>query len=262
MSDKLTKKELKEPDAFMKVGAEARDWLQTRWKYVAIVSAVVLLGGAGVALASYFSGRGEEQASRQFGEAVKVLSRPVNEGAEQAPPDAKEPPFKSEQEKQEAVRKAFEDFRNEHKGTQAASTAALPLADAYLKLGNYDKAIEAAKEFLKGTPKDEPLRASAEEKLGYAHEGKNEYDLAAAAFQDMAKENKSEFLSGMGEYHAARMLILQGKKDEAAKQLSDLSTSHPGTAAARMAADRLAVLASEGVKIPTPAPASPTDAGK
>jgi len=262
VSDKLTKQELKEPDAFMKVGAEARDWLQTRWQWVAITSAIVLVGGAGLALASYFSGRGEEQASRRLGEVVKILSRPVSESTEPAAPDAKEPPFKSDREKQEAVRKAFEDFRAEYKGTHAAQVAALPLADAYLKLQEYDKSIETAKDFLKTAPKEEPLRAAALEKLGYAHEGKKEYELAAAAFQELAKDNKSEFLAGMGEYHGSRMLILQGKKDDAAKQLSELSTSHPGTAAARLAADRLTVLATEGVKIPTPAPASPADAGK
>ena len=71
------------------------------------------------------------------------------------------------------------------------------------------------------------------------------------------------FLQGMGQYHQARILVAQGKKDEAAQLLADLKSSQTNSAAGRLATERLAVLAAEGVKIPEPkaAPAAVQDAG-
>ncbi len=53
-------------------------------------------------------------------------------------------------------------------------------------------------------------------------------------------------------YHRARILILQGKKDEAAALLVKIPVDHPNTAAARLATERTSLLAAEGVKIPPP----------
>jgi TolA-binding protein len=265
VADKLTKKELKEPDAFQRVGDQARDWMEKRLNLILIIAALVLVGGAGAALASYVSQRGEEKAAAELGAQLKLLSRPVQEGAE-APPqpvEGQDPPFKTEKEKHEAIAKAMADFRSNHKGTRAAGTAALALADAQFKLGQYDQASTAYKAYLEAAPKEDPMRAAAQEGLGYSFEAQKQYDQAFTAFGELAK-TKGEFLAGMGQYHQARILVLQGKKDEAAKMLSDLTTAHPGTAAARLAQDRITVLAAEGVKIPTPAPAptvTGTDAG-
>ena len=69
----------------------------------------------------------------------------------------------------------------------------------------------------------------------------------------------SELLNGMGEYHKGRVLVLQGKKDDAAKVFADIPGKFPNTAAARMATERLNLLASQGVKVPPvakPAPAA------
>ena len=68
----------------------------------------------------------------------------------------------------------------------------------------------------------------------------------------MAKVEAGEFLQGMGQYHQARILVAQGKKDEAAQLLADLKASQANAAAGRLATERLAVLAAEGVKVPEP----------
>jgi predicted negative regulator of RcsB-dependent stress response len=56
----------------------------------------------------------------------------------------------------------------------------------------------------------------------------------------------------MGRYHQARILVQQGKKDEAAQLLADLKSAQPESAAGRLATERLAVLAAQGVKVPEP----------
>jgi tetratricopeptide (TPR) repeat protein len=262
-TEKIRQKELRQPDTFQKVGVEASDWLAQRQKLLGIAAGVLVLGGLGVAIASQVSKSGEEKASQALGQALTVLERPV-EGVEPAQPGDTQPPFKSVKERDEALVTSLSDFRKAHDGTRAATTAALPLGKAQFRLGNYPAAQEAFAAFLKDAPQNEPLRAGALEGEGYALEAQQKYDEALKAFDQMGAAGGNEFLAGMGAYHKGRMLILQNKKDEAAQVLSKISTDHPNTAAARMASERLAVLASEGVKIPAPAqPAAATvqDAG-
>ena len=262
-TEKMRQQELRAPDSFQKVGAEASDWLAQRQKIIGIGVAVVIVGGLGVAIANEVSKRGEEKAAQALGQALTVLERPV-EGVEPPQPGDTEPPFKTAKERDEALVKALTDFRKEHGGTRSAATAALTLGEAQFRLGQHPEAEASFAAFLKDAPQNEPLRAGALEGQGYALEAQKNYDGAIKAFEQMDAASGGEFLAGMGAYHKGRMLILQGKKEEAAQVLSKLSTDHPNTAAARMASERLAVLASEGVKVPAPAqPAAATgqDAG-
>jgi TolA-binding protein len=265
-SEKMTKQELKhlkEPDAFQRIGADARDWLDKRQKVVAGAAVVVLLGLLALLGVRELSRRGEEQAARQLGEKLQILSRPVK-GQVPAEPGATEQPFESVKAQDEALRTALQDFRKEHEGTRAATTAALPLGKAQYRLGEYDAALASFNAYLEKAPADDTLRAQALEGQGYSYESKGQYDQALQSFEKLSQDAKSEFLVGMGEYHRGRILALKGQKDEAAKVLSELSAQHPNTASARLAAERLAVLASQGVKIPAPPPpsAKPTpDAG-
>ncbi|WP_163784600.1 tetratricopeptide repeat protein [Myxococcus vastator] len=254
-TEKIRQKELSQPDTFQKAGTEASDWLAQRQKIIGLAAGVLILGGVGVAIASEVSKRGEEKAAQALGQALTVLDRPV-EGVEPAQPGETEPAFKTVKERDEAVVKALGEFRAAHGGTPSAATAALAEGKAQFRLGNYAAAQAAFGEYLKGAPQNDPLRAEALEGQGYALEADGKYEDAIKAFEQMGAAG-GPFLLGMGDYHKARMLILLGKKEEAAQVLSKLTTAQPNTAAARQAGERLAVLASEGVKVPAPeAPAA------
>jgi tetratricopeptide (TPR) repeat protein len=258
-SKKMTQRELKQPDAFQRLGAEAGDWLIERQKLIAIAAGVLLLGGAGVALFSYFSSRSEARAAQQLGAALEILERPVVPAAEGAPPTpapGEKPPFTSTQEQDEALVKALTEFRAGNRGTQAATMAALPLGKAEYRLGNHDKALAALSDFLQGAPQNDPMRAAALEGQGYAYEAQQKYDEALKSFEAMSAVDAGGFLAGMGQYHRARILILQGKKEDAAAALVQIPVDHRDTAAARLASERTALLAAEGVKIPSPATAA------
>ncbi|MFP2960335.1 tetratricopeptide repeat protein [Myxococcus sp. 1LA] len=261
-TEKIRQKELNQPDTFQKVGTEASDWLAQRQKLIGLAAGVLVLGGVGVAIASEVSKRGEEKAAEALGQALTVLDRPV-EGVQPAQPGDTEPPFKTVKERDEALVKSLSEFRQQHGGTPSAATAALTEGKAQFRLGNHAAAQASFGEFLKGAAQNDPLRAEAFEGQGYALEADGKYEDAIKAFEQMGTAG-GPFLVGMGDYHKARMLILLGKKEEAAQVLSKLSTAQPNTAAARQAGERLAVLASEGVKVPAPeAPAAApvTDAG-
>jgi tetratricopeptide (TPR) repeat protein len=265
-SEKMIQRELKQPDAFQRVGAEARDWLVARQTLALIGVGVVLVGGLVVGLISYVSSRNEATAAKELGKALEILERPVfaaPEGAQITPQEGEQPPFKTTQEQDQALVKALTDFRAAHKGTKSATTAALPLGKAEYRLGQHDAAVSSYADFLKDAAQNDPMRAAALEGQGYAYEAQQKYDQALASFDDMSKVDASGYLEGMGQYHRARILILQGKKEDAAAVLVKIPVEHSGSAAARLAAERTALLAAEGVKIPeAPKPtAAPGDGG-
>lgn len=263
MSDKLTRKELKQPDAFQAAGAQAQTWFQERQKAILIVVGVVIVGGLGVALATYMSNRSDLNAAKMFGDALKPLDRPVV-AATDAPPvveEGEDPPFKSQNEKDEALVRTLGEFRKDHGSSKAAATAAITLAQAQFRLGKHDDALTGFDDFLKSAQTDDPLRAAALEGKGYVFEAKGDYDKALTAFEQLGRENKTEFLTGMGPFHRARVLLAQGKKEEAAKEFSLIAQQFPNTAAARLSQERLSTLVAAGIT-PPPLAALSADAGK
>lgn len=262
MSYKDKQKELKQPDELQKLGAEAMPFVEKHGPAVVMAVGGVLLVGLVIAIAVTMSGRGETQASRDFGAALKVLERTVNATSTETKP-GEETPFKTEAEKDEAIIKSLTDFRAQHGGARAAVSAALPLGQALLRQGKADQALPLIEEYLAKTDSTDPLRPAAYEARGYALEAQKKYDDALNAFDLLAKENKTDFMKGMGMYHRARMLLLKGDTASAAKTLSEIENAAPNSAAARLAKDRIAVLTAQGVVVPRPAPMIPAiDAGK
>ncbi|MBX5481519.1 MAG: tetratricopeptide repeat protein [Myxococcaceae bacterium] len=262
MSERKKQKELKQPDALQRAGLEATSWIEGKEKYVVGLVVAVLVVFGGIAVADYFKDRRQRQAQQELGAALEPVTRPVSEGT--TPPDTSgdEKPFASQQEKDQAIIDSLTKFRAAHEGTRSAATAALPLAEAYYREGKYDEAAKAFEEFLNRSPKDDPLRAVALEGQGYAYEAKGDLDKAYASYDALSKLETQQFLDGMGQFHKARVLILQGKKEEAAKALAEIPGQFPNSAAARMATERMNLLASQGVKVPAPVPPkSATDAG-
>lgn len=254
MAEKLSRKELKQPDAFMKAGSVARTWFQDNVRVVAIVVGVALVGVGVAVTVGYVHDRGEDEAAQDLGGRLKTLERPISETATTTGEDA---PFKTAQERDEAVAKSMEELRSKHGGTRAARTAALIAGGAQVRMQKYDDALKSYAEFLKGAVPEEPLRAAAIEGEGYAHEGKGELDLALASYEQLERDNKSDFLTGMGLYHRGRILTLQNKKADAAKAFTDLTAAHPGTPAAKLGQTRLDELKAQGVPMPAAAPPPP-----
>lgn len=227
-----------------------------------MLAALVLVASVSGLLATYFSGKAESQAAQMLGSALKLLNRPVQASTAPADPDAEdEAPFPNQRAKDEAVAQELSRLRSLHPKTRAAITAALPLGEALYRVGQYDQALNAFEDFLKGVAKTDPLRAEALEGEGYVFEAKHQLEQALLTYDQLANVTKGEFMTGMGLYHRARILAEQGKKEEGAKALVELKSTYPASAAARMAAERISALEREGVKIPAPASKAAPDAG-
>jgi tetratricopeptide (TPR) repeat protein len=254
----MTRKELRAPDAFQKAGGSIREWLRGRATFLVLGVVVIVLVSGATALANFISERKEDKAAKALGAALRTIDRSFQGADDEEAPAPEATSENKSAAKDEKLIKELTELRSKYPRTRAAATAGLPLAEAELRLGQHDQALAAFKDYLANAPASEPLRAAALEGEGYAYEGKGQLDEALASFDRMAQENKTEFLNGVGQFHRARILILQGKKQDAAAVLSDVKSNYPGSAAARLAAERLSRLASEGV---TPPPKVSPDAG-
>jgi tetratricopeptide (TPR) repeat protein len=190
-----------------------------------------------------------------------VLDREVNANPG-TPQPGEEPPFKTEAEKDEAIVSALTEFRSKNPGRVASTNAALPLAQALIRQGKAAEAMPLIDEYLKAADPADPLRPAAYEARGYVYESEKKYDEAIAAFDALARENKTDFMKGMGLYHRGRMLLLKGDSSGAAKQFSEIEAVAPQSAAARLAKERIGLLSAQGVAVPVPPPApAAVDAG-
>jgi tetratricopeptide (TPR) repeat protein len=258
--EKKREQELKAPDEFQKLGETAVPFLEKHGRTVLIAVCVVVGAFLVVSISRSLTAKGEETAVQDLATALKVLDREVNANATTPPPAGTEAPFKSETERDEALISKLSEFRGKHTGKSAAAAAALPLAQAYLRQGKAQDSVALVDEFLRVADAADPMRATAYEARGYALESQKKYDEALSAFDQLARENKTDFMKGMGLYHRGRMLQLKGDGQAAAKQFSELQTQAPDTAAARLAKDRLALLASQGIVI-APPPMMAVDGG-
>lgn len=264
MTTKKELKELKAPDELQKLGQQAVPFLEQHGKNIVLgVLAFVAIGG-GVALVGHIQKRSLEASMYQYGAALKVLDREVNANATK-PEDGKadEAPFKSEKEKDEAIVAKLTTFRADHKGKKTAVNAALPLAQALLRQGKASEALPLAEEFLKDADAADPLRPVALETRGYALEALGKLDEATAAFDKLAQENKTDFMKGMGLYHSARLLEKKSDLAGAMKRYGEVTSSAADSSAARLAKERMGLLAAKGVPVPETMAAPPAvDAGK
>lgn len=261
MATKKELKELKQPDELQKLGQQAVPFLEQHGKNIVLgVIAFVAIGG-GVGLVNHAQKRSAEASMYQYGAALEVLAREVNA----TPGETKkgeEPPFKTEKDKDEAIVAKLTAFRADHKGKKTAASAALPLAQALMRQGKADDALKLAEEFLKEVDAADPLRPVALETRGYALEALGKLDEAVGAFDALSNENKTDFMKGMGQYHHARLLEKKNDLTGAMKGYSDVTSAAPESSAARLAKERIGLLAAKGVAVPASAVApAAVDAG-
>lgn len=249
--EKLTKRELQSPDKFQTRAGGWFDWAHEHPKEIAIggaaLLAVIILVGV------IFGGRKSEsvdpQAGADLSAALELVERPVvPEGGEK--PQGVTETFPTEQAKQEAIVVALTDVRKEHGGTTTATSAALPLADAKYKLGQYDEAIALYDEYLKEAPKNASLRFMALEGRALSLEAKGDLDQAIEAYDRLGSESAS--YKDRALYGKGRLLERQEKWNDARAAYQQLEKDFPDSPVTRMGKERLAALDARHPAPPAP----------
>jgi tetratricopeptide (TPR) repeat protein len=248
-SEKLTRKEIREPDKFLKFSTEFWGKAAQKQKAIGIGVAVVI----GLFLVAALVSRSQHKQANASGgalaEALDLASRGV-EGSFEASGDPDEPRFSTQQQKYEELSAALDKVRTGHSGTLAARSATYYFADAQYQLGKYEEADKAYGDFIGQASAGDPLRVLALEGRGYVAESKQDWAKSLELFEQMSREATGEPVKARAAYHRARILAASGKKLEAAEAYQKLKDDFKEAPAARQAGERLALLAAEGVKAP------------
>jgi len=170
---KIIKKKLKEPDEFISFTDHAFRFISHHYKRI-IAGGVIL----GVLMAAFFlfqkwEEKKEGEAYQPFGNALELyqmLDSPYREGS---PAD-----YKSLIEK-------FDEVITKFPSTSSGKLSVLYKGNLHLKLREFDEATKAYETFLQKAGKEKFYRLLAMEGLGYAHEGKKEYEKAVEAYERM-----------------------------------------------------------------------------
>ncbi len=251
MSDKLSRKEIREPDPFVRVTS-------AYWAKVVDNQKVVGLGLLALLVALVVIGiviRSSQSRTHEAGAALSralALTRRGIAGSPEPGQEGAAEKFPSQRAKSEEVSKQLEFVRSQYPGSDAARTATVFLGDAQFQLGKLDAAQKSYEEYLAAAPPGEPLRVVALEGLGYVFEAQKALDKALDSFDRMGREAAADPVKAQAAYSRARVLELQGKKPEAAAAFQQAKENFKETAAARNAGDRLAMLGAQGVTIPMP----------
>lgn len=226
---KIIKKKLKEPDEFISFTDHAFRFISRHYKR--IITGVVILG---VLLAAFFlfqkwEEKKEAAAYLPFSTALELyqmLNSPYREGSASD--------YKSVMEK-------FDEVITKFPRTSSGKLSLLYKGNLHLKLEEFDEAIKAYETFLQKAGKEKFYRLLAMEGLGYAHEGKKEYEKAVEAYEKMLE--MGEGLQVANAYLSkGRCYEKLGKKKEALESYKTFLNLAPKAMMANLVSERISQL--------------------
>jgi len=241
--------ELKRPDQFVDF------WTHTYQKLAAVVAprrrpllamlVAVVVAVTGAAILDTWDHARRVTAS----ESLERIQRIANEDLLPATgdvPTGKDavPRFKTADERNAAVVKELDGFLGGSKSGRLAADAELLKATTLLDAGRFDDA-RAAFEKAQNGKLDPAMKFLALEGIGYAHEGKKDYDGALSAFAKLESSEAAAsdgFYKDRALYHKARITELKGDKAGAAKLYHQVLDKSPETSLRDEIGDRLALV--------------------
>ena len=119
----------------------------------------------------------------------------------------------------------FSNIVEDYDGTDAGNLAKFYLGLSYLKLGQFDLAIDALEAYSKG---DDMIGSSAYAALGVAYEEQNEFENAAKNYEKAASTpGHNEGTTPMYLMDAARAYESAGNKEKALKAYKEIKDKYP-----------------------------------
>jgi tetratricopeptide (TPR) repeat protein len=215
MAQKLTRKQLlKEPDEFITFSGKMIQWLTT-YKQQAI-----LAGGGVFALLVATAGF-----QAYLNHAENKASALLTEGLAQYQTSLKaNDPVKAYQ----SVEKTFSQILNDYSSRKMGKIAGIEFANICFRAGEYDKAISLYKTALEefgNTPFYKNLITSS---LGYAYEGKKDYESAAKYFE-MLTTSADASLKDLSLYNLASVYEKMGQKDKSKATFARIAADFPNS---------------------------------
>jgi tetratricopeptide (TPR) repeat protein len=205
------------------VAHEATAWIDRHGRTVLIaVGAGILVAIGGLVIGNLSQGKNRE-AGALLQTAITTAQGIVVPADETAPEDPIFPVFPSAKERDEKALGQFQEVSKKYPDARGAVYAQLGEANAQLQLGKFADASSVFEKLRTSkAEQDEFVRFRVLEGAGYALEGQQKYADARARFEELSKLNSGAYRI-LGDYHRARMLVAEGKRDDAKKLLEELT---------------------------------------
>jgi tetratricopeptide (TPR) repeat protein len=199
---KIIKKKLKEPDEFITLTERTYLFITQHTKSIAIGGIIILILILSIFFYQRWEKNKEENAYRMFNlalETYQMVSAPSQEGSPQE--------YKNVLEK-------FNEVIEKFPRTSSGKMSILYKGNIHLRLGEFEEAIKDYENFLKKGGKEKIYRSFAIEGLGYAYEGKKDYERALNHYKKMI-ESGENFQLPNGYLGMGRCYEKLGKNNEA-----------------------------------------------
>ena len=181
---KITKKKLKEPDEFVTFTEKTFLYITQHLRPIVTGGIIVLVLLLSIYIFYRWEAKKEEDAQRKFNLAVEtyqMVSSLYREGSIQE--------YKN-------VLKKFDEVMTKFPRTSSGKLSFLYKGNIHLRLGEFEEAIKAYQTFLQKGGGEKLYRLFALEGLGYAYEGKKDYEKALTTFQKIVEMGESFQLAG------------------------------------------------------------------
>lgn len=211
---KITKKKLKQPDEFISFTEKTYRFVSHHLKKIAIGLIVLLAMLSSFFLLQMWNQKKEDAANQKFMIALEAYQRVSSSYREGSVEEFKK------------ALDGFEEVIKDYSKTLSGKQALIYKGRIHLHLGEFDEAIQAYNAFLKNAGKEKLYKLFAFEGMGYAFEGKKEYEKAVNAYLEVLKLGDRYNWAGI-HLNLARCYERLGKKSEAIENYRAFLTNSP-----------------------------------
>ena len=241
MAKKVSRKELKEPDEFLSFTVRALKWVNEQKVALIVGTLAVVVVVLGTFAWRWYSLSKEKAASVDFIKAREILDSRVIPRDEAAGTSAADGSFASQDDKYRAAVAEFEQVAKSHSNSATAALATYYVAEYSRRTGDYDKAIENFKSYLKSEGPSGELAAFAVEGIAASLEAQGKEDQAAQQYKRLT-ESPFDMQPDRGLFHVARLEQKAGRAAEAVRLFNEIIEKYPKTTYMRDIQNRLSLL--------------------
>jgi len=199
---KIPKRKLKEPDEFISFTQKTYLFITQHSKKIAIGGIVGFIILLSILIYGSWERRNEEEAYRKFSLAMEIYQMASFPYREVSPSGYKN------------VLEKFDEIITKFPRTSSGRLSLLYKGNLHLWLDEFDEAAKSYQTFLQKGGREKLYRSLATEGLGYAYEGKKEYEKALQAYQKILEEGET-FQLANAHLNIGRCYERLGKNKEA-----------------------------------------------
>jgi tetratricopeptide (TPR) repeat protein len=224
MAQKMTRKQLfKEPDEFITFSGKLIQWLTTYKQQTTVAAGVVFALLVATAGFQAYLHHAENKASELLTESLAQYQTAMKSND----------PVKAYQ----AVEKSFARILDDYAARRMGKIAGIEFANICFRAGEFDKAIslyKAALEDFSNTPFYKNLMLSS---LGYAFEGKKDYESAVKYFEMLTTSTDSS-LKDLSLYNLASVYEKMGNKEKSRATFARIAAEFPNSTYVEIAKEK------------------------